>query len=119
MFGQALAVYEAMHQQQAPFFTLVLNNGKYAAIHEAIQGLLPGGWSTRTATFPGCELPRPGYYARVAEAAGLWSCCVLEGEQLPARLSEGLSRLRQGQGVLVEAWVSSPHLWQHRRTAAG
>lgn len=110
MFGQALAVYEAMHQQQAPFFTLVLNNGKYAAIHEAIQGLRPGGWSASTASFPGCALPALGYYARVAEAVGLWSCCVLEGDQLPARLAEGLVQLRQGRGVLVEVWVSSPHL---------
>lgn len=109
MFSNPLVVYQVAQRQRAPFLTIVLNNEKYAAISEAVQSLAPEGEARRRQEFSACELPAPGYYTRIAEAAGLWAREVRQPGELQEKLRQALAQVKQGQGALVEIWVSSPN----------
>ena len=109
MFSNPLVVYQLAQRQNAPFLTIVLNNEKYAAISEAVQSLVPEGEARRNQEFSACELPKPGYYARIGEAAGLWSRVVRQPDKLQETLRQALAQVQRGQCALVELWVSSPN----------
>jgi acetolactate synthase I/II/III large subunit len=109
MFANPLVAYQLSEQEGAPFLTIVLNNEKYAAISEAVQSIAPEGEARRSRSFPACKLPTPGYYGRIAQAAGLWSQTVLKPDDLQEALRLGLKHVRSGGSALVEVWISSPN----------
>ncbi|MCA9775795.1 MAG: hypothetical protein KC800_03730, partial [Candidatus Eremiobacteraeota bacterium] len=82
---------------------------KYAAIQEAVQGLVPEGVARGSKDYPACGLAEAGYYSRIGEAAGLRARLVRLPEELPEVLEQALSHVQRGKSALVEVWVSSPN----------
>ena len=109
MFANPLAAYETAREQGVTFLTVVLNNTQYAAIVEAVCSVAPGGYARDSGNYPGCSLPSPGYYARIGQAAGLWTRCVLEPGEVNGVLREAFEVLNQGRSALVEVHVSANH----------
>jgi len=108
IFGSPLAAYWAAEQSRSPFLTIVFNNQAYAATTEAILGIAPDGYARRTGNYPGCDLPKPPLYSKMAEAMGLWARTVDDPAKLRSVLREALSEVRRGRSALVDICVSSP-----------
>ncbi len=92
---------------RSPFLTVVFNNQAYAATTEAILGIAPEGYSRKTGNYPGCDLPKPPLYSKVAEAMGLWARTVEDPARLQSVLREALNEVRRGRSALVDICVSS------------
>jgi acetolactate synthase-1/2/3 large subunit len=108
VFGSPLAAYWAAEQYRSPFLTVIFNNQAYAATTEAILGIAPEGYARKTGNYPGCDLPKPPLYSKVAEAMGLWARTVGDPARLQSVLREALNEVRRGRSALVDICVSSP-----------
>ena len=107
VFGSPIVAYWAAEQNRSPFLTVIFNNQAYAATTEAILGIAPEGYARKTGNYPGCDLPKPPLYSKVAEAMGLWAVTVDDPAKLQSVLREALDEVRRGRSALVDICVSS------------
>jgi acetolactate synthase-1/2/3 large subunit len=108
VFSSPIAAYWAAEQYRSPFLTVIFNNQEYFATTEAILASAPEGYARRTGNYPGCDLPKPPLYSRVAEAMGLWARTADDPARLQSVLREALTEVRRGRSALVDICVSSP-----------
>jgi len=111
LFGSPIVTYGAAERCRSPFLTVMFNNQGYAATRKAIRSVAPDGYARETGVYPACDLPAsPQYYARLAEAMGLWARTVDDPAELQAALREGLDEVHRGRSALVDIRLSSsPH----------
>ena len=108
VFCAPIAAYWAAEQNRCPFLTVIFNNQEYFATTEAILKAAPDGYARRTGNYPACDLPKPPFYARLAEAMGLFAVTVEDPECLRQALNRAMSEVRAGRSALVDVCVSSP-----------
>jgi acetolactate synthase I/II/III large subunit len=108
VFGSPIVAYWAAEQYRSPFLTVIFNNQAYAATTEAILAIAPEGFARYTGNYPGCGLPKPPLYSKVAEAMGLWARTVDDPAKLQLVLREALDEVHRGRSALVDICVSSP-----------
>jgi acetolactate synthase-1/2/3 large subunit len=108
VFGSPIVAYSAAERYRSPFLTVIFNNQAYAATTEAILGVAPDGYARKSGEYPGCDLPRPPLYSKVAEAMGLWARTVDDPSELQSVLREALEEVSRGRSALVDICVSSP-----------
>jgi acetolactate synthase-1/2/3 large subunit len=102
IFGAPTAAYWTARHANAPFLTVILNNGGWNATKQNALRLYPDGAAARADDYlsqfePSAEL------ARVAEAAGgALALTVSTLEQLTPALSEALAAVRVGRAAAVD-----------------
>jgi acetolactate synthase I/II/III large subunit len=102
VFGSPVAALWAAQQAQAPFLTIVLNNGGYNASKMPVLGLFPDGASSRGDSFPGVRFPTPPDYAALARSCHAYGERVEDPAELPAAIQRSLTALEHGQAAVLD-----------------
>jgi acetolactate synthase-1/2/3 large subunit len=106
VFGSPVAALWGAQQAQAPFLTIVFNNGGYNASKMPIHQLFPDGASMRLDKYPGVRWPTPPDYAKLAESCHAYGERVEDPAELGAAIERGLARVRAGQAALLDVILS-------------
>lgn len=99
----------------APFLTVVLQNGGYAASRRPVFDLFPDGWSARAGDVVGTRFDDPPDFALLATACGATGENVTAGKDLLPALQRGLAAVEDGVCALVTVPVASP--WFYGRVS--
>ena len=108
LFGSPVATLWAMHANQAPVLTVVLQNGGYAASRAPVFKLFPDGASSRSDSVVGTLIDEPPSFAAIAQACHAYGASVRDEERVPPTLRAACKRVDAGQSAVVVVHVSSP-----------
>jgi acetolactate synthase-1/2/3 large subunit len=78
-----------------PILTVIVNNGGWGAVHSAVQGVHPEGWSMRTGEMPFVSFGMQPAYEMFAQACGGYGEAVKDPGELPAALERALRVVRE------------------------
>lgn len=102
VFGSPVAALSAAQQAQAPFMTMILNNGGYNASKRPVLDLFPDGASKRANEFPGVRFSTPPDYAALARSCHAYGERVEEPNELPRAIDRGLAAVAAGQAAVLD-----------------
>jgi acetolactate synthase-1/2/3 large subunit len=105
VFGAPSAVHWGARAYNAPFLTVILNNGGWRAVSRSTAMMHPSGHAAR-AGFPEGRFEAPLDLAKTIEAAGGRGFTAATPEEAKAAIQEGLALVRQGTSVVVNALVT-------------
>jgi acetolactate synthase I/II/III large subunit len=106
VFGSPVAALWAAQQAQAPFLTIVFNNGGYNASKMPVLGLFPDGASHRANAFPGVRFPTPPDYAALARSCHAYGERVEDPAELSPAIDRGLAAVQAGQAAVLDVLLT-------------
>ena len=101
------AVYAVSAQYRLPIFTLVLDNGGWAAVKEATLRMHPDGEAKRLGAYQSQLAPEMAF-AKIAEAAGGYGETLTEPSEVTGAIRRCLDEVRRGRSALLHAHIV-PH----------
>lgn len=101
------AVFAVASRYRLPIFTLVLDNGGWAAVKEATLRMHPEGEAKRLGAFQSQLAPGMSF-AKIAEAAGAHGETVSEPSEVAGAIRRCLDEVRRGRSALLHAHIV-PH----------
>lgn len=101
-FSNPSAVYEVSKRYGLPIFSVIFENGGWAAVKESTRLLYPDGISTRTNQFQAL-LDRQIAFEKIGEAAGFHGESVTDPEQVPEAIQRCLAAVKGGQSAILVA----------------
>jgi acetolactate synthase-1/2/3 large subunit len=99
------AVYAVAKQYGLPIFTVVLDNGGWAAVKEATLRVFPEGDAKATSEYEALLAPEMNF-AQLAEAAGAHGELVTDPDAVPAAIQRCLGAVRGGRAAVLHARVT-------------
>jgi acetolactate synthase-1/2/3 large subunit len=99
------AVYAVAKQYQLPIFTVVLDNGGWAAVKEATLRMYPDGVAKATREYEALLAPEVDF-GKMAAAAGAHGELVVNPEEVPAAIQRCLDAARGGRAAVLHARVT-------------
>lgn len=105
VFGTPSAVHWGARAHDAPFLTVILNNGGWRAVSRSTAMMHPSGHAAE-AGFPEGRFQAPLDLSKTIEAAGGIGITVRTPEEARAALQDGLARVRAGTSVVINAMVT-------------
>lgn len=106
-FCNPAAVFATASQYRLPIFTLVLDNGGWAAVKEATLRMHPEGDAKRSGAFQS-QLAQGMSFAKIAEAAGGYGETLADPAEAPGAIRRCLDEVRRGRCALLHAHIV-PH----------
>jgi len=103
-FGNPQSSMAVSKQYGLPVFTIVLDNGGWAAVKEATLRVFPEGVAKATQAYEAHLAPDMNF-AMVAQAAGAHGEWVSDPADVPAAIERCLAALARGQSALLQAKV--------------
>jgi acetolactate synthase-1/2/3 large subunit len=91
-----------------PTLTIVANNGGWGAVHRAVEGVHPEGWSMRTGEMPFVRFGMQPAYEMFAQACGGYGEAVRDPKELPAALERALRAVREERRQAVLNIICRP-----------
>jgi acetolactate synthase-1/2/3 large subunit len=104
-FGNPQSSMAVSKQYGLPVFTIVLDNGGWAAVKEATLRVFPEGVAKATQAYEAHLAPDMNF-AMVAQAAGAHGEWVSDPADVPAAIERCLAALARGQSALLQAKVT-------------
>lgn len=105
VFGAPSAVHWGARAYNAPFLTVVVNNGGWRAVARSTEMMHPDGHAAR-AGFPEGKFHAPLDISRTVEAAGGKGFTAGTPAEAEKAIREGLQLVRNGTQVVVDAHVT-------------
>jgi acetolactate synthase-1/2/3 large subunit len=105
-FSTPTSVYAVAQAQGLPIFTVVLDNGGWQAVKEAVLRVHPDGPAAQAGEFQARLKGEKRQFEQVAQAFGAHGERVTRAEDLPAAITRCLQALDQGQAALLVASVA-------------
>ncbi len=105
-FSTPTSVYAVAQAQGLPILTVVLDNGGWQAVKEAVLREHPDGPAAQTGEFQARLQGEQRRFEQVAQAFGAHGERVARAEDLPAAIARCLHALDQGQAALLVASVA-------------
>jgi acetolactate synthase-1/2/3 large subunit len=105
VFGSPSAVHWGARAYDAPFLTVILNNGGWRAVSRSTAMMHPSGYAAQ-AGFPEGRFQAPLELSKTIEAAGGVGIRVRTPAEAEAAIREGLTLVRQGTSVVIDAQVT-------------
>lgn len=99
------AVYAIAQQYRLPIFTVVLDNGGWAAVKEATLRMYPDGVASATREYEALLAPEVDF-GKMAAAAGAYGELVVEPDEVPAAIRRCLDAVRGGRAAVLHARVT-------------
>jgi acetolactate synthase-1/2/3 large subunit len=99
------AVYAVAKQYRLPIFTVVVDNGGWAAVKDATLRVYPDGEAKAASAYESLLAPEIDF-ARLAAAAGAHGELVIEPDAVPAAIERCLTAVRRGQAAVLHARVT-------------
>lgn len=107
VFGSPVAALWAAQQADAPFLTVVLNNGGYNASKMPVLNLFPDGASKRANAFPGVRFSTPPDYAALARSCHAFGERVEDPAELGPAIDRALAAVAGGQAAVLDVVLSA------------
>jgi acetolactate synthase-1/2/3 large subunit len=104
-FGNPQSSMAVSQQYGLPIFTIVLDNGGWAAVKEATLRVFPEGVAKATQAYEAHLAPDMNF-AMVAQAAGAHGECVSDPAEVGAAIARCLAAVARGQSALLQAKVT-------------
>ncbi len=104
-FSTPTAVYAVAQQYQLPVLTVVLDNGGWQAVKEAVARVHPDGAAVKGNQFHARLNAEPRAFEQVATAFGAHGERVSRAEQMPQALQRCLDALARGQAAILVAQI--------------
>ena len=105
-FTAPTAVYAVAQRYNLPILTVILDNGGWAAVKEAVLRVYPNGAAVETDDFQARLLGEQRRFEKVGEAFGAHGEYVTEPEQLEAAIMRCLAAMDKGQAAVLNVLVS-------------
>ncbi|KAA0969529.1 thiamine pyrophosphate-requiring protein [Aureimonas fodinaquatilis] len=105
VFGSPSAVHWGARAHNAPFLTVIINNGGWRAVARSTAMMHPEGHSAR-AGFQEGRFDAPLDLARTIEAAGGIGLTATTIDEAREAIAQGLAKVREGVSVVVNAHVT-------------
>lgn len=105
VFGSPVAALYAAQQAEAPFLTVIMNNGGYNASKAPILHLFPKGASAETNSFPGVRFQGPPDYAALAQSCHAFGERVEDPAEVEPAVQRALTALANGQAAVLDVVI--------------
>jgi acetolactate synthase-1/2/3 large subunit len=105
-FSTPTSVYAVAQAQGLPIFTVVLDNGGWQAVKEAVLRVHPDGPAAQAGEFQASLKGEQRRFEQVAQAFGAHGERVTRAEDLPAAIARCLQALDEGRAALLVASVA-------------
>jgi acetolactate synthase I/II/III large subunit len=104
-FSTPTSVYATAQRYQLPIFTVVLDNGGWQAVKEAVLRVYPDGVAAQTNEFQARLQGQERRFEQVAQAFGAYGECVSEPEQVVAAIGRCLAAVDAGRAAVLNVQV--------------
>jgi len=105
-FSTPTSVYAVAQAQGLPIFTVVLDNGGWQAVKEAVLRVHPDGPAAQAGEFQALLKGEKRQFEQVAQAFGAHGERVTRAEDVPAAIARCLQALDEGRAALLVASVA-------------
>jgi acetolactate synthase I/II/III large subunit len=97
-----IAALCAAHDAQAPFLTIIFNNGGYNASKMPVVDLFPDGAAVEADDFPATRFRAAPDYAMIPRACHAYGERVDDPDEVLPALQRGLAAVRDGQAAVLD-----------------
>jgi acetolactate synthase I/II/III large subunit len=104
-FSTPTSVYATAQRYQLPIFTVVLDNGGWQAVKEAVLRVYPDGVAAKTDEFQARLQGQDRQFEKVAEAFGAYGECVSDPADVEAAIARCLEAVDAGQAAVLNVQV--------------
>jgi acetolactate synthase I/II/III large subunit len=100
-FSTPTSVYATAQRYQLPIFTVVLDNGGWQAVKEAVARVYPNGAAVQANEYQSRLQGEQRHFEQVAKAFGAWGECVSDPLDVPAAIARCLAAVDSGQAAVL------------------
>lgn len=100
-FSTPTSVYATAQRYQLPIFTVVLDNGGWQAVKEAVLRVYPDGAAAQADEFQARLQSQDRQFEKVAEAFGAYGECVREPADVVSAIARCLAAVDAGQAAVL------------------
>lgn len=104
-FSTPTSVYATAQRYQLPIFTVILDNGGWQAVKEAVLRVYPDGAAARTNEFQARLQGQTRDFEKVGEAFGAYGECVSEPSEVNAAIARCLKAVDEGRAAVLNVQV--------------
>jgi acetolactate synthase-1/2/3 large subunit len=101
LFGNPVSAHFAARSMQLPTLTVVMNNGRWHAVHRSTLGMYPDGCAAASPLMPLVDLSPSPDFEMIMQSCGGYGERVEDPQELDAALRRGLDAVRRGQAALL------------------
>ncbi len=105
-FSAPTAVYAVAQRYKLPILTVVVDNGGWSAVKEAVLRVYPNGAAVEADEFQSLLLGEQKRFEQVGEAFGAYGEAVSDPEQLEAAIARCFAAVDKGQAAVLNVQVS-------------
>ena len=104
-FSTPTSVYATAQRYQLPIFTVVLDNGGWQAVKEAVLRVYPDGAAATADEFQARLQSQDRQFEKVAEAFGAYGECVRDPADVEAAIARCLAAVGTGQAAVLNVQI--------------
>ena len=104
-FSTPTSVYATAQRYALPIFTVVLDNGGWQAVKEAVLRVYPDGAAAQANEFQARLQGQERHFEQVAQAFGAYGECVSEPSEVPAAIARCLKALDAGRAAVLNVQI--------------
>jgi acetolactate synthase-1/2/3 large subunit len=104
-FSTPTSVYATAQRYGLPIFTIVLDNGGWQAVKEAVLRVYPEGAAASTDEFQARLQNQDRQFEKVAAAFGAYGECVREPDDVEAAIARCLAAVDSGQAAVLNVQI--------------
>jgi acetolactate synthase-1/2/3 large subunit len=104
-FSTPTSVYATAQTYQLPILTVVLDNGGWQAVKEAVVRVYPEGQAVQTDQFQARLQGQQRHFEQIAQAFGGYGECVSDPAEVPAAIGRCLEALDRGQAAVLNVQI--------------
>lgn len=104
-FSTPTSVYATAQRYKLPIFTVVLDNGGWQAVKEAVLRVYPQGVAKQSDQFQARLQGEHRHFEQVAQAFGAYGECVSDPSALPGAIARCLKALDEGRSAVLNAQI--------------
>ena len=104
-FSTPTSVYATAQRYNLPIFTVVLDNGGWQAVKEAVLRVYPDGAAAKTNEFQARLQSQDRQFEKVAEAFGAYGECVHDPADVEAAIARCLKAVDAGQAAVLNVQI--------------
>lgn len=104
-FSTPTSVYATAQRYDLPIFTVVLDNGGWQAVKEAVLRVYPDGSAAQANEFQARLQGQDRHFEQVAQAFGAYGECVSDPGQVEAAIARCLKAVDAGQAAVLNVQI--------------
>ena len=104
-FSTPTSVYTTAQRYSLPIFTVVLDNGGWQAVKEAVARVYPNGAAVQSDEFQARLQGQDRHFEKVAQAFGAYGECVSDPKEVHAAIARCLHAVDSGQAAVLNVQI--------------